>query len=166
MNSHDIVLLYGYNDWANDRLLRAIAGTPPDVFTRDLGGGSFRSIRDVVAHIASADWIWLERWNGGSPSSLPAWYGSDSRETLLAQLEAIAAARGAFLQRLTAADLDRELSFKYLSGKPARVRFEDVLVHVVNHSTYHRGQLASMLRHVGTPPPPTDFIVFRTESPA
>ena len=69
MNKQELQLLYDYHYWARDRMLAAVEPLPPDQFTRDMGS-SFRSVRDTVAHIYSADWAWYCRWMGESPTAL------------------------------------------------------------------------------------------------
>ncbi len=61
MNRQDIVMLYDYNAWANARILRAVEPLIPEAFLRDLKN-SFPSVRDTLAHILGAEWIWLRRW--------------------------------------------------------------------------------------------------------
>ena len=63
MDTNDFRLLYDFNVWANHRTLDACSSLAPEQFTRDLGS-SFRSLRDTLAHIYGAEWIWLERWQG------------------------------------------------------------------------------------------------------
>lgn len=162
MTKGDIVELYRYTDWANERLVGVVAELPPQAFERDLGG-SFRTVRDVLAHSVSVDWVWLERWRGASPSSFPVWFTSDDPRVLLDQLRQIAARRRVFLDSLVETDLALQLSFTYFSGEPGAVSLVDALFHVVNHSTYHRGQMAWMLRALGGAPPSTDFDLFRAE---
>jgi uncharacterized damage-inducible protein DinB len=163
MTKSDLVGLYRYTDWANERVARLVAGLAPEAFQRDLGG-SFRTIRDVLAHTVSVDWVWLERFRGGSPSSAPGWSTSREAPVLTGELARIAAERSRFLDGLAEADLAVELAFTYFSGKPGAVVLGDALFHVVNHSTYHRGQLSWMLRAVGAAPPATDFTIFRAEA--
>jgi uncharacterized damage-inducible protein DinB len=160
MNRSDILNLYRFNEWANDRLIAAIGALPPEVVNRDLGGG-FRSMRGVVAHIIFVEWVWLERWRGVSPSTVPNWVTSEDLTDLIAQVSDIQSRRGVFLDQLTESTLSEKLSFHYVSGDQGSSEFGDLLLHVVNHSTYHRGQLAFMLRQVGTVPPSTDYDVFK-----
>src|SRR5215471_20990831 len=61
--------LYDYNHWANQRVLSAMTPLTDDMFTRNMGN-SFVSLRDTLAHILGAEWIWLERWLGRSPKAL------------------------------------------------------------------------------------------------
>lgn len=162
MNKGDILGLYRFNEWANGRLMGVARTLPDEALSRDLGG-SFRTLRDVVGHIVAAEWLWLERWRGVSPA-LPDWVGSGSLSLLLDRLAEVEARRAVYLQGLSESALDSELSFRYVSGAPGAHVLGDLLVHVVNHSTYHRGQVASMLRQVGAVPPSTDFVVFKAES--
>src|SRR6476646_6636945 len=69
MNKQDVVYLNDYNRWANRRIIESASKLTPDQFTRDLQS-SHRSVRDTLAHILGAEWIWLERWNGVSPKAL------------------------------------------------------------------------------------------------
>ena len=68
MTREDILLLYEYDRWANNRVLRSISGLTPEQFTRDLGG-SFRSVRDTLVHIIGGEWGWLAYWKEPSHSS-------------------------------------------------------------------------------------------------
>src|SRR5258708_16177963 len=70
MSPEEIRVLYDYNAWANRRSLSAAAALTPEQFTKPMGS-SFSSVRDTLAHIFGAEWIWLERFQGRSPSSLP-----------------------------------------------------------------------------------------------
>jgi len=70
MSPEDMRQLYDYNAWANHRSLEAASSLTPEQFTHALGS-SFSSVRDTLAHIYGGEWIWLERFQGRSPSSLP-----------------------------------------------------------------------------------------------
>ncbi|MBZ5617526.1 MAG: hypothetical protein LAQ69_02150 [Acidobacteriia bacterium] len=60
-------MLYEYDRWANNRVLRALSALSPEQFTRDLGG-SFRSVRDTLVHIIGGEWGWLVYWKEPSYS--------------------------------------------------------------------------------------------------
>lgn len=163
MTPSDILDLFRYNAWANERMTESLMRLAPEVLTEDLGG-SFPTVRDTFAHLISAEWIWLERWRGHGPTSAPDWVASSDLPQLVARLRDIEAGRAAFLAGLSESDLESVCAFTLLSGKPASHKLRDLLVHVANHSTYHRGQLAAMLRRLGTPALSTDFIVYRAAS--
>lgn len=159
MNRSDFLELYRYNDWANDRVSNAVTALPGEAFTRHLGG-SHPSIRETFAHLIGAEWIWLERWLGNKPTARPDWYASPDASALAAHLRDLQARRATFLDGLDETRIESLCSFAYLSGKPDSQRLHDLLFHVVNHSTFHRGQIVSMLRQVGATPPATDFTEF------
>jgi uncharacterized damage-inducible protein DinB len=81
-------------------------------------------------------------------------------EDLRARLARVEAERAAFLSGLTDEDLERPLAYRTLDGTAHTTRLLDLLLHVVNHSTYHRGQLTTLLRQAGGAPPATDYVVY------
>ena len=136
---------FAYNEWANREVLAAIRAACSDQ----------RSL-DLMAHIFSAERLWLERLKQ-QPQSSPVWPKSD-----LAQCEAQAAELARlwcdYLDPLTAADLARPISYRNSKGEPWTSTIADVLTHVLMHSAYHRGQIASHMRRIGQTPAYTDFI--------
>jgi uncharacterized damage-inducible protein DinB len=163
MNLDDIRTLYRYNEWAHRRLLDAISALRPEELTQDLGG-SFKTIRDVTAHVVSTEWSWLERWGGMSPTAAPDWVDNGDMNEIVAKLREVEAKRAQFFETVSDSDMSRPIEFRYLSGQPGVHALQELMIHVVNHSTYHRGQIASMLRQLGSAPPSTDFVVFRAET--
>jgi uncharacterized damage-inducible protein DinB len=122
---------------------------------------SFPSIRDTLAHIVMAEWIWLRRWKGESPSAPPQWTeNAPSLDTIVDNLRAVEAERRELLDSITDDDLAYELPYRSMKGDPFATRLDHQMAHVANHSTYHRGQLTTMIRQVGAKPPVTDLIHF------
>jgi len=70
MTPEEMRSLYDYNSWANHRSMEAASALSAEQFVKPMGS-SFGSVRDTLAHIFGAEWIWLERFQGRSPSSLP-----------------------------------------------------------------------------------------------
>lgn len=155
--------LFGYASWATARFFRAAEALTPEQLTA-LIESSFPSILGTLAHMVGAEWIWLRRWQGENPSAIPDWVGQPALEDLAARLAAIEEERASFLGRLTEADLERVVSYRGLDGQTFSHPLGDLLRHVVNHATYHRGQLATMLRQVGQAPPNTDFVRYLRET--
>ena len=157
--------LFAYDAWANRRLLDACAALPPEQFTRDLGS-SFSSVRDTLAHILGAQWIWLERFRGHSLPSLP---GGDefadlaSLRTRWAQVERELLS---YVDGLSAADLERSFDYRDTNGTPHNNLLWQTLQHLANHGTYHRGQVTTLLRQLGAKPVGTDMIGFYRERAA
>lgn len=154
--------LYAYNRWANRRLLDAASRLSPEAFTRDLGS-SFPSVRDTLAHIVAAEWVWLERWRGRSPTGPPEAWDLSTPDAIRGAWEEVERDRQAFLAGLDDAAPKREIAYRTTSGQPFEQPLGQMLRHVVNHSSYHRGQVVTMLRQLGAEPPPTDLILFYRE---
>ncbi len=162
MSPTEIQQLYDYNAWANRRSLAAAEKLKAEEFTRPLGS-SFSSVRDTLAHIYGAEWIWLERFQGRSPAALPNVREFEDqaslRERWLEQEQRLLA----FVGGLTQSDLDRELEYKTLKFGVYRNPLWQSMQHVVNHGTYHRGQVTTMLRQLGAQPILTDLMHFYRE---
>jgi len=156
----DVRPLFAYTEWANARIFECVDGLPEAEYTRTIES-SFPSIAATLAHIVSAEWVWLRRWKGESPTVVPEWAGG-ARAVLHEKLREVEAERAAFLDTLTDAALAESFSYRSVKGDPFTRPLGITLQHVVNHSTYHRGQLTTMLRQAGAAPPSTDFTLFFT----
>jgi len=165
MNVEDFRLLYDYNSWANHRTLEACAALNEEQFMRDLGS-SFRSVRDTLAHLYGAEWIWLERWHGRSPDALPSAAEYTNLESLRRRWEEVERGLLDFVASLTSDDVQRAVTHKTTQGVEQSAPLWQMLQHLVNHGTYHRGQIATMLRQLGTKAISTDFIFFYRERAA
>ncbi len=136
---------FAYNAWANREVLAAVRA----------GGENPRSLQ-LMSHILAAERVWLERLKQ-QPQSIPVWPEPD-----LAQCDAEAAALEGlwfeFLDLITAGDVSQSISYKNSKGELWTSTIVDVLTHVVMHSAYHRGQIASHMRASGQTPAYTDFI--------
>ncbi len=159
MNRQDIVTLYDYNAWANARILRAVEPLTPEAFLRDLKN-SFPSVRDTLAHILGAEWIWLRRWHGESPSQILPATDFPALASLKDRYTAVEKERRVFLDGLSEVRLSQPLHYEDMAGKAHALLFVHSLQHVVNHGTYHRGQITTMLRQLGATPVSTDMARF------
>ena len=155
----DLAKLFAYNRWANARTLEPVAGLTPEELNRGLGG-SFGSVLGTLAHVYAAEWIWLERWRGISPRGLPNEQEVPTLEMLKEKWGAVETRCRDFVASLTAARLSEVVSYVNVKGETWSYPLEEMLVHVVNHSSYHRGQVATMLRQLGRVPLSTDYLVF------
>ena len=137
---------FTYNAWANQEVLGAV---------RAAGGENTRSLQ-LMSHILAAERVWLERLRQ-VPQSVPVWPQPD-----VAWCESEAAALGRlwheYLELATAGDISQTISYKNSKGESWTSAIVDVLTHVVMHSAYHRGQIASHMRSLGQTPAYTDFI--------
>jgi uncharacterized damage-inducible protein DinB len=170
MTNDDIQLLFEYDRWANHRVLQAASTLSAEEFTRDLGG-SIRSVRDALVHIIGGEWGWLTYWKQPSPGSASvtdlwtqhdALFNLDAFPDLTAvQLKWAEVERDQveFVNRLT-----NESLVRMLPVRTTAISLAHLMQHLANHSTYHRGQVALMMRQLGAPPPATDFHLFLMES--
>jgi len=169
MTRDDIQLLYAYDRWANNRVLQAASALSAEQFTRDLGG-SFSSVRDTLVHIVGGEWIWLAYWKAPSVGSA---FVTDlrARRDALFHPEAfpdvatvqfkwaeVEKEQTEFVNQVT-----NELLEKMLPFRAGQVRLGHLMQHMANHSTYHRGQVALMMRQLDAEPVATDFHVFLAE---
>ena len=156
--------LIDYTRWANEQMLDATAALSTNDFVRDLGN-SFPSVRDTLVHVMSAEWVWLSRLLGQSPTEMPVAWKSYDHAQVRAGWADVARGHAGFVQRLDDADLEGVLDYRLLSGQPGSSTIGQILRHVDNHSTYHRGQVATMLRQLGAKAPTTDLIHYYRTRP-
>jgi uncharacterized damage-inducible protein DinB len=162
MTPDDIRSLYAFNRWANRRFLEVLETLDEERLARRIES-SFPSLVGTFAHMVAAEWVWLRRWLGENPTAFPGWLVAPRLDDLAARLAEVEAERAAFLAGLGDADLQARVSYRTLAGDPFANRLLDLLLHVVNHASYHRGQLTTMLRQVGATPPATDYVLFDRE---
>ena len=151
--------LFAYSAWANTRIFDAAEALTAGQAVVTVAS-SFPSVRGTLAHVVGAEWIWLRRWLGDNPKAAPVWVAEASLPELRAHLAAVGSEREAYLAGLEEGDLERVVEYRRLSGEADAARLADLVRHVVNHSTYHRGQVVTQLRQVGASPPGTDFIAY------
>jgi uncharacterized damage-inducible protein DinB len=169
MTKDDIHLLYEYDRWANNRVLQVVSKLTVEQFTRDLGG-SFRSVRDTLVHIISGEWGWLAYWKEPIHSSAFLTDLRKRRDGLFSpdafpNVAAVQLKWGEvekelieFVNRLTNESLERMLPLR-----TTQISLAHLMQHLTNHSTYHRGQVALMMRQLDAEPLATDFHVFLVE---
>ena len=162
MSPEEMHQLFDYNAWANRRTLDASEKLSPEQFIQHIDS-SFPSVRDTLAHIYGAEWIWFERFQGRSPSGLPAAAEFTNINSLRQQWLAHEERMLNFVRGLSQADLDREIEYKTLKFGVYQNPLWQSLLHVINHGTYHRGQVTTMLRQLGAQPILTDLMHFHRE---
>jgi uncharacterized damage-inducible protein DinB len=149
--------LFDHNRWATRRLLDAAAAVPADELRRDLKS-SFPSVLDTFTHMLGAEWVWLERWNGRTPTAFLDTSALDSVRALRARWDLLWREQQGFLDGLENGDEIRDVAYKTFKGEADKRALGDLMRHVVNHATYHRGQVVTLLRQLGQTPPPTDYV--------
>ncbi len=181
MDLADIQTLYAYNRWANERLFAALDKLSEQQFATQIQS-SFPSIRETVFHILFAEWLWLKRWQGTSPrSTLPdpdgsiaTWNtlssGGIPRAKDLATLTVLKAfadtieqERQDFFRGLNEGVLQAPLQFSDMAGTPYAEPLVHLMQHVANLSSYHRGQVTTLLRQLGAETVALDMVYFFRE---
>ncbi len=162
MTATEMQLLFTYNDWANKRALQAASALTPEQFIKPLGN-SFSSVRDTLAHLYGAETIWLQRFKGESPSAFPDTSQINDIAALRKHWDPIASDLLHYVSGLTQADIDRIVEYKTMKFGVYSNPLWQSLQHVVNHGTYHRGQITTMLRQLGAQPILTDLMHFYRE---
>lgn len=164
MDVADIKHLFDYTQWANARTIDAAEQLSPEHLHHNFHI-SHSSIFETLLHMAGAEWIWLERWNGHSPAKAEAWslWTVDACADLAAlktRWADVIARRTKYLSELDEAKFNSEMFFQLLSGDPSSMLLAHQMQHVVNHATLHRGQVVGMIRQLGIEPPSTDMIFY------
>lgn len=146
--------MFAHMRWADERALEALRGAPR----------APEKALTVYAHVLGAENVWMARLRQ-QPESVAVWPKLD-----LDQCAALAAenadAYDAFLSELSENDLERLVAYRNSKGEPFETRIDDILIHVALHGSYHRGQVAMMVRESGAEPLPTDYIAFVRGVPA
>ena len=141
----DLKRLFDYDRWANHEALGSLRASPPPP----------RGLK-LMAHIVAAEGLWHARLTGEHPA-LPVWpdLSHAQCEMWLGDLERL---WKPFLERAVPARLGERVTYANSKGDTFSSTVEDVLMHVVMHSAYHRGQIAGDVRAAGGQPAYTDFI--------
>jgi uncharacterized damage-inducible protein DinB len=147
-----------HNYWARDRQLQVCVPLSAEEFLRP-AGGSFPSVRDTLAHMVAVEWLWLQRWKGVYARTLiPA----DEFPALQAVIDRWLSVERDFRSYLAGLDeeaLARHLSYINFQGETWTYPLWQMIAHVLNHQSYHRGQVATQLRMIGVHPPQVDFLL-------
>lgn len=139
--------LYQYNAWSNKKVIDCLVRQSIDD----------EKILTLMSHIVAAQFIWLHRIKGLPPSDLKLW-GTYALEKLQDLAEKAGTQWIDFVEATE--NFDREMSYKNYVGDPYTNNVEMIMIHLVNHSSYHRAQIALLLRQKGFEPVNTDFITY------
>jgi uncharacterized damage-inducible protein DinB len=137
---------FAYDAWANREVWNGLSTN---------GGSESRAVI-LLAHVISAERLWLDRIRS-QPPSLPVW-PDFTMERCGQELEKTARLWSEYLARLSGAQLAHQVHYKNSKGEEFSSSVQDILTHVLLHSAYHRGQIASQMRAEGKDPAYTDFI--------
>ena len=159
MQLNDIRSLYQYNSWASERVFNAVADVPGETYLRDLGS-SHGGIHGTLVHLMGAEEIWLRRWLGERVERIARPDEFPGLSPLRSHWKEVDGRLHAFIDALAGDDLRRIVHYTDLRGNPYAQPLEHLMQHLVNHSTYHRGQVVCLLRQLNIKPPGTDMVNF------
>ncbi|HEX7182545.1 MAG TPA: DinB family protein [Thermoanaerobaculia bacterium] len=145
-----------YMLWADRQMLKAVRGVRLEDLTRD-AGVSFGSMLGTMAHILGSQRMWLSRFSGQGLSRVPGPADFPDLLSWITAWEETASGIEAFLAALGDEQLATPITWTTTRGDTYTRPLWQPVLHLVNHSTYHRGQVTSLLRQMGYPPPSTDL---------
>lgn len=137
--------LHEANHWANELLLETI---PEDLFTAE-AKGSYNSIKAIYTHIWDAQTVWYNRLTGNANAPMPSKNFEGDYDALRKAILVSSENYTRLLADKTDAYLEEVLSYTNLQGKPFEQPIYEILLHITNHSGYHRGQVVDRLRALG-----------------
>jgi len=160
--SGDVLRLHlDYNRWASARLLNAAAALTDADLQRDFGTAD-KSVTGTLTHIYGGDRVWLARVRGDASLTLPGAV-FDDLAVLGNAWEEVSEGWADWARHLSDTDFERVLAYRDLKGNPWQTPLWQIVLHVVNHGTHHRGQVSGFLRAMGHVPQPLDLIAYYRE---
>ena len=154
-----------YSNWATCRLLDAVSGMSVEELTHDFGTAD-KSILGTLAHLYASEKNWLARIQGGTTAVQQRTSGDNQLEPLRHKWTETQNNWKTWVGQLPPNVPDQVMEYLDLQGRKWAQPLWQILLHVVNHSTHHRGQVSGFLRALGKTPPPLDFIAFVRENAA
>lgn len=154
-----------YNYWANKKICDLLVTLDSTIIEKDMPS-SFRTIKDTVYHVWGAEWIWLLRIQSDSNSLIQSPV-KDFTGTFEEAAESFNKTSQDIIKLVNETpedDFEKEIVYQNLAGKEFTSKFYEIIMHCMNHSTFHRGQIITMLRNAGvTNLFSTDFITYYRE---
>ena len=147
--------LVAYNQWANEKILKAIDGMTADELARPVDA-YFGNLTKNLQHVLFAMRVWLARWRGETPPGL----GTPVTEPWRDAYAATHADFRAFVEPLTEAVADRIVSYRDQRGNPYQAPLAQLITHLVNHGTGHRAETGMLLERLGRSPGDMDYLYF------
>jgi len=154
-----IISLFEYGKWVNDRVLVAAADLTMEQLARKVLPG-FGSLHLTLVHMLGAEEIWLARWKGVSPQTMLSPTEFTEVAGISSRWEALHAERGAYLASLDEAGLEESLHWRNMRGQAYELPLWQLMLHCANHSTHHRSEVAAILTELGHEPDSTDLLEF------
>lgn len=154
-----LISLYEYGEWVNQRLLEATAALTEEQFTRKVWPG-FGSVHLTLVHILGAEVLWFARWQGLSPKTMLSPRELPTSTAIRERWERLVDERRAHLADLDEAELAAPVRWTNMRGQPFALPRWQVILHCINHSTHHRSEVSATLTELGREPDSTDLLEY------
>jgi uncharacterized damage-inducible protein DinB len=162
MTLTEIKTLHAYNSWADNQVFELLSPMPEEQYLKDMNS-SHGGIHGTMIHLVGAEKVWLERFHGR-----PQPFLTENPPKSLAELKLVWEKVGYDTAKWIASMNDRKLGETFTmtttTGTTYTHVFWQAFQHLVNHSSYHRGQVVTLMRQLGAKPPATDLIRFYRET--
>lgn len=160
MHANDLEVLFNYSGWANQRILDTTARLTPEQFLAQTDPNG-NSVRDILVHMLGAAWIWRMRLqHGAAPTRLLDPADFPTYNALVERWREEQAGWNGYVRGLVDDEVNRPMLYRNTKGELFEAVMWQILLHVVNHSTQHRAEVAQILTGYGCSPGDVDMIVF------
>ena len=160
MNSKDYIKqIYDYMYWANNRYF-AVAENLSEELLHKMQGHSWGDIHAMFVHIMSSEWVWLQRWHGTSPTGHLSKDDFPTLASVKERWDKIEVEMRAYIESQTEESLQAKITYSNFRGETFSVPLYQMLMHVANHETHHRGELAAMYALMDVPHPEEEVIQY------
>lgn len=159
MNKQDLLVLFQYNQWTSQKILDAASNLTAEQFLASFPfphGG----VRSTLVHALFAEWIWRTRWEGTSPTYRLKPDDFPTFESLLARIEKEDQLLIQFVENVADERLNSRFKYNSIDGKPQKRVLWQTMVHVINHGTQHKTEVAAMLTEFNHSPGDIDMVYF------
>ena len=163
MTLQEIKLLHAFNSWADNRIIDAVMAMPADKAIQDMKS-SHGSIHRTLVHLVGAEKVWLSRWTGKSDAEVLSAAEAPTVEAVKNIWVAVGFETAKFLGTMTDRKLQETFTMKTSKGDTFTHVYWQAFQHMVDHCSYHRGQIVAMMRQQGIAPPTTGLINFYRET--
>jgi uncharacterized damage-inducible protein DinB len=159
MNAKEMTELFDYNLWANTRLFEAATQLSTEQYLQDCKS-SHGGIHGTLTHIVGAQQLWVSRWRRTPEETLLQGKDVATLLDLIAIWERVSSDTAEFLASMTDQKVREEFTITNTQGKQFVNTFQEMMLHLINHSSMHRGQVNAMIRQFGIRPPQIDLITY------
>jgi uncharacterized damage-inducible protein DinB len=163
MTFMELKLLHAFNAWASNRVFDAVGQMPEAEVTRDMKT-SHGSIHATLVHMVGAEKMWLSRWLGTPDRSFLSTAEVPTLADVRAGWERVGFETARFIGTMNDRKLQETFTMTTAKGESFVHTYGQAFQHVVDHGTYHRGQVVAMMRQLGVVPPSTGLIIFYRET--